>query len=104
LVNTYFEWNANGDTLSLKKWDKLPNWTGSFKETDSYYYLYPVKASMLPVFRDFVLQQLGWNETNIISDTTTEYVGHKIELGSGTTKLDMVFRKMNRRLVLARPL
>jgi hypothetical protein len=91
--NTYFEWNANGDMLSLKKWDKLPYWTGSYREKDNYYYLYPVKAGMLPVFKDFVLHQMGWNETNIIRDTTSEYVGHKIELGSGATKLDIVFQE-----------
>ncbi|MGB4846969.1 MAG: hypothetical protein WBP41_03575 [Saprospiraceae bacterium] len=91
--NTYFEWNTNGDTLSLKKWDKLPNWTGSYREKDNYYYLYPVKAGLLPVFKDFVLHQMGWNETNIISDTTAEYTGHTLVLGSGTTKLDIVFQE-----------
>ncbi|MGB3077775.1 MAG: hypothetical protein WBB31_01760 [Saprospiraceae bacterium] len=91
--NTYFQWNTNGDTLSLKKWDKLPYWTGSYKEKDNYYYLYPVKAGMLPVFKDFVLRQMGWNETNILIDTTAEYSGHKIELGSGAMKLDIVFQE-----------
>ena len=91
--NTYFEWNANGDTLSVKKWDKLPYWKGNYKESDNYYYLYPVKASMLPVFKDFVLQQMGWNESNIISDTTGEYTDHSIALGSGAAKLDIVFRE-----------
>ncbi len=102
--NTYFEWNANGDTLSLKKWDKLPYWTGSYKETDNYYYLYPVKAGMLPVFKDFVLQQMGWGATNILSDKTAEYSGRSIELGSGTTKLDIVFREDEQQISFSRGL
>jgi hypothetical protein len=102
--NTYFEWNANGDTLSLKKWDKLPNWTGSFRPSDHYYYLYPVKAGMLPVFKDFVLQQMGWNASNILSDTTTEYTGRTIEIGTGTTKLDIVFKEDEQQISFSRGL
>jgi hypothetical protein len=102
--NTYFEWNKNGDTLSLKKWDKLPNWTGNYKESDHYYYLYPVKASMLPVFRDFVLQQMGWNETNITSDTTGEYTGHRLELSSGATKLDIGFQEDEKQITFSQGL
>ena len=102
--NTYFEWNTDGDTLSLKKWDKLPYWTGSYKETDNYYYLYPVKAGMLPVFKDFVLQQMGWGATNILSDKTAEYSGRSIELGSGTTKLDIVFREDEQQISFSRGL
>jgi len=102
--NTYFEWNVNSDTLSLKKWDKLPYWTGSYRETDNYYYLYPVKADMVPVFKDFVLQQMGWDATNILSDTTTEYTGRTIGLGSGTTKLDIVFREDEQQISFSRNL
>ncbi len=102
--NTYFEWNTSGDTLSLKKWDKLPNWTGEYRETDNYYYLYPVKAGMLPVFKDFVLQQMGWNEMNILSDKTTEYTGHTLELGSGATKLDIVFKEDEQQINFSRNL
>ncbi|MBL0007812.1 MAG: hypothetical protein IPP25_11795 [Saprospiraceae bacterium] len=102
--NTYFEWNTNGDTLSLKKWDKLPYWTGSFKEKDNYYYLYPVKASMLPVFKDFVLQQMEWGASNVLSDKTAEYSGRTIELGSGTTKLDIVFREDEQQISFSRGL
>ncbi len=102
--NTYFEWNANGDTLSLKKWDKLPYWTGSLKEKDNYYYLYPVKASMLPVFKDFVLQQMEWNASNILSDTTTEYSGRTIEVGSGSIKLDIVFKEDEQQISFSRGL
>ena len=102
--NTYFEWNTKGDTLSLKKWDKLPNWTGSYSEKDNYYYLYPVKAGMLPVFKEFVLHQMGWNQANIISDTTGEYTGHTIELGSGTTKLGIVFKEDEQKISFSRGL
>lgn len=102
--NTYFEWNTNGDTLSLKKWDKLPNWTGSFKETDNYYYLYPVKAGMLPVFKDFVLHQMGWNEANVLSDKTTEYTGRTLELGNDATKLDIVFKEDEQQITFSRNL
>jgi len=91
--NTYFEWNTNGDTLSLKKWDKLPPWTGNFRQSDNYYYLYPVKAGMLPVFKDFVLHQMEWDATNILSDTTTEYTGRTLELGRDAMKLNIVFKE-----------
>ncbi len=102
--NTYFEWNPNGETLSLKKWDKLPNWTGEYRESDNYYYLYPVKASMLPVFKNFVLLQMGWNETNILTDKTAEYTGHSLELGSGETKLDIVFREDEQQITFSKGL
>lgn len=48
---------------------------------------------MLPVFKDFVLAQMGWNEANILSDKTTEYTGHTITLGNNETKLDIVFKQ-----------
>ena len=102
--NTYFEWNANGDTLALKKWDQLPPWTGSYSERDNYYYLYPVKASMVPVFRDFVLQNMGWNVSNILKDTTGEYTGQTIELGSGNTKLDITFQEDEQKISFSRNL
>lgn len=100
--NTYFEWN--GDTLSLKKWDKLPYWTGSFGQKDNYYKLFPVTAGMMPVFKDFVLQQMKWNESNILSDKTAEYSGRTIELGSGATKLDIVFREDEQEIIFSRNL
>jgi hypothetical protein len=102
--NTFFEWNAAGDTLSLKKWDTLPPWTGRYKETDNYYYLYPVKAGMFPVFKDFVLQQMGWNASNILSDTTTEYSGRTIQVGTATTKLDIVFKEDEQQISFSRGL
>lgn len=102
--NTFFEWNQSGDTLSLKKWDKLPNWTGKFDERDHYYYLYPVKAGMLPVFKDFVLQQMGWNESNILSDKSAEYTGRTLELGNGTMKLDIVFKEDEQKINFSRGL
>lgn len=102
--NTYFEWNANGDTLALKKWDQLPPWTGSYSERDNYYYLYPVKVGMVPVFRDFVLQNMGWNTSNIHKDTTGEYTGQTIELGSGNTKLDITFQEDEQKISFSRNL
>jgi hypothetical protein len=102
--NTYFEWNTNGDTLSLKKWNKLPEWTGSYVEKDNYYYLYPVKTGMVPVFKDFVLRQMGWSAANILSDTTAEYTGHTIGLGSGATKLDIVFREDEQKISFSKNL
>jgi len=100
--NTYFVWNAGGDTLSLKKWDKLPNWTGEIKKTENYYYLYPVTAGMLPVFKDFVLAQMGWNETNILKDTSAEYSGRTLQLVSGATKLDIVFKEDEQQIIFSR--
>lgn len=102
--NTYFEWNAAGDTLQLKKWDQLPPWIGSYNERDNYYYLYPVKAGMLPVFKDFVLQQMGWNASNILKDTTGEYTGRTIEMGNGATKLDIVFREDDQQISFSKNL
>lgn len=102
--NTYFEWNQTGDVLSLKKWDKLPNWKGKFDERDNYYYLYPVKAEMLQPFKDFVLQQMNWNESNILSDTTTEYSGRTLVLGAGTTKLDIVYKADDQKILFSKGL
>ena len=102
--NTYFEWNTNGDTLSLKKWDKLPYWTGSYRVKDNYYYLYPVKAGMLPVFKDFVLHQMEWDATNVLSDKTAEYSGRTIEIGTATMKLDIVFREDEQQISFSRGL
>lgn len=102
--NTYFEWNTTGDTLSLKKWDKLPYWTGRYRQRDNYYYLYPVKAGMLPVFKDFVLKQMEWGASNILSDTTTEYSGRTIELGTADTKLDIVFKEDEQQISFSRGL
>ena len=59
---------------------------------------------MLPVFKDFVLQQMGWGATNILSDKTAEYSGRSIELGSGTTKLDIVFREDEQQISFSRGL
>ena len=74
------------------------------KKTDNYYYLYPVKAGMFPVFKDFVLQQMGWNASNILSDTTTEYSGRTIQVGTATTKLDIVFKEDEQQISFSRGL
>ncbi len=93
--NAYFEWkkSSTGDRLQLRKFEKLPNWTGRFSEEGAYYTLYPVKPGMLAVFLDFVLSQMGWSKDNILEEKSHEYTGHCFYLGSGTTKVDVVFKE-----------
>jgi len=55
--------------------------------------LYPVKPGMLPVFLDFVLNQMGWSKANIVKDETQEYSGRCLDLVSGETKLDIQFKE-----------
>lgn len=90
----YFEWQKTpeGYRLQLRKLEKLPNWTGQYDPRDNYYTLYPVKPAMLPVFLDFVLHQMGWSKANIVKDETHEYTGRCLDLVSGDTKLDIVFK------------
>ncbi len=93
--NTNFEWkkDANGDDLlQLKPFDQPRNWLGKYKARDNYYYLYPVKASMHPVFLDFVLAQMGWTKANILDDKFHEYTGRRMTLGDADTKLDLGFK------------
>ena len=71
---------------------------------DNYYYLYPVMASMLPVFKDFVLQQMEWNASNILKDTTAEYSGRTIEIGTAAMKLDIVFKEDEQQISFSRGL
>ncbi|MEK7253178.1 MAG: hypothetical protein AAB316_00405 [Bacteroidota bacterium] len=92
--NDYFEWkkDANGDDrLQLISLDKPRNWLGKY--SDNYYYLYPVKASMHPVFLDFVFRQMGWTKANILEDKFHEYTGRQLLLGDNETKLDLVFKE-----------
>lgn len=93
--NRFFEWRKTQDGyhLELIKYQKLPYWTGRFDSTDAYYTLYPVKPSMLPVFLDFVLNQLGWTKANIVRDETHEYTGHCLDLEFENTKLDIRFKE-----------
>ena len=50
------------------------------------------------------LQQMGWDAANVLSDTTTEYSGRTIQLGSGATKLDIVFREDEQQISFSRNL
>ncbi len=95
-LHTYFEWKKAADAsdrLQLRTLEKPTPWRGRYKESDHYYYLYPVKASMLPVFLDFVLSQMNWNKSNILSDDTGQYAGRQMVLGDARTKLDIVFKE-----------
>ncbi len=95
-LNTYFDWNRTADAsdrLKLRTPEKPTPWRGRYKESDHYYYLYPVKASMLPVFLDFVLSQMNWNNSNILSDETGDFTGRQMVLGDARTKLDIVFKE-----------
>ncbi len=97
---TYFEWEkkSDGDRLHLRQLKKLPYWTGKYDLKDSYYTLYPVKPSMVPVFLEFVLEQMGWSKENILEDKTAEYTGHTINLGSGEIKLDIGYQEDDQKL------
>lgn len=91
----YFEWQKTPDgfRLQLRKFEKLPNWTGQYDPKDNYYTLYPVEPGMLPVFLDFVLGQMGWSKANIVKDDTHEYTGRCLDLASGETQLDIRFKE-----------
>ncbi len=101
---TYFEWSNDSDTLSLKQLDVLPAWTGRYDDRDNYYYLYPVKIGMVKVFTEFVLDEMGWTEANILKDETGEYSGRRIELGSGEIKLDIGFKADEQQITFSRSL
>jgi hypothetical protein len=93
-LQTYFEWvkdESGLDRLQLRQLDKRPPWKGRYKESEHYYHLYSVEPGMLPVFLDFVLQQMNWTRENILKDETHEYTGRVIELGeSGDPLLNIV--------------
>lgn len=106
-LNNCFEWKKGADgseRLQLKPHDKPLNWLGKYVARDGYYYLYPVKASMHPVFLDFVLKQMGWTAANILEDKTQTYSGRTIELGDAVTKLDIIFREDEREIHLCKHL
>ncbi|MCC6411996.1 MAG: hypothetical protein IT270_10075, partial [Saprospiraceae bacterium] len=105
--NTYFEWvkNKNGDDiLQPKKLDKPVNWVGRYEPRDSYYYLFPVKPSMLSVFQDFVLQYMKWDTSAILKDETGEYTGRRIDLGSGGIKLDIGYQADDQKISFSKHL
>jgi hypothetical protein len=106
-LDNCFEWKKGGDgseRLRLKPHDVPRNWLGKYKERDGYYILYPVKASMHPVFLDFVLKQMGWTKANILTDKFQEYTGRCMELGDAETKLDISFREDEREIHLSKHL
>lgn len=104
--NTYFEWKtiADGDRLQVRPFEKLPYWLGKYDHKDHYYTLYPVKPGMLPVFLDFVFEQMGWTKSNILSDETGEYTGHCYSLGSGDIKLGITFKEDEQKLTFSKHL
>jgi hypothetical protein len=93
----FFAWQSSseGDRLRLRTLDKQPYWTGSFtQEYDSpYYTLYPVKASMLPVFLAFLEQQKGWTKANIVEDKSHEYTGRVITFADGNMKFNVYMKE-----------
>ncbi len=93
--NRFFKWNQINGTyqLELIQNQKPPYWTGRYNSDDNYYTLYPVKPGMLPVFLDFVLNQLGWSKASIVRDETNEYTGHCLDLENDNIKLDIRFKE-----------
>lgn len=104
--NTYFEWKESptDDHLQLRKLKTLPNWTGKYNLADNYYTIYPVKAGMLPVFLDFVLEQMNWSKANVLKDETGEYTGRRLNLGSGEIKLDICLKEDEQTLTFSKHL
>jgi hypothetical protein len=106
-LNTYFEWkqNKNGKLhLQLRQLEKSPPWVGTYDPRDQYYTLYPVKPGMLPVFLNFVLDQIGGSEANILEDKTGEYTGRNLILASGNLKLDINFKEDEQKLSFSKHL
>jgi hypothetical protein len=103
---TFFEWKkmANGDVLQLRKLDKAPYWTGRFDLRDYYYTLYPVKASMLPAFLDFLEREMGWTQANIVEDKFHEYTGRRLTIASGEQKFDVCLKEDEKSLTFSRHL
>lgn len=90
-----FEWKETQGGIRLQRiqGQKPEFWTGRYKAEDGYYTLFPVKAGMLPVFLDFVLQHMNWTQEQIVGDKFHEYTGRCIDLASGETKLDIRFKE-----------
>ncbi len=93
----FFEWekSAQGDRLRLRKLEKTPYWKGRFKVDYAYpyYTLYPVRATMLPVFLAFVEQQTGWTKADLIEDKFHEYTGRILTFASGALKFDVTMKE-----------
>ena len=106
-LNTYFEWkqDKNGKLqLQQRQLEKLPPWVGTYDPRDHYYTLYPVKPGMLPVFLNFVLNQIGGSEANILEDKTGEYTGRNLILASDDLKLDINFKEDEQKLTFSKHL
>lgn len=106
-IESRFEWKKQPDSsfiLTLKSIQSPYPWQGTYEARDNYFYLYPVKSSMLPVFLDFVLQHMNWTKVNILLDETKEYSGRTINLGDENTKLDIVYREDDQKISLSKNL
>lgn len=106
-LNTFFEWkkDKNGKPkLQLRQLEKAPPWKGTYDPKDHYYTLYPVQPGMLPVFLNFVLNQIGGSEANILEDKTGEYTGRTLILASGDLKLDINFQEDEQKLTFSKHL
>src|SRR5690606_22811274 len=54
-LESHFEWvegTGGGFVLQLKDLSKPVNWIGRYSDSDNYYYLYPVKPSMMEAFTE----------------------------------------------------
>ena len=106
-LNTFFEWKQDKSgklQLQLRQLEKLPPWKGTYDPRDHYYTLYPVKPGILPVFLNFVLNQIGGSEADILEDKTGEYTGRNLVLASGDLKLDINFKADEQKLTFSKHL
>ena len=106
-LNTFFEWKQDKTgklQLQLRQLEKLPPWKGTYDPRDHYYTLYPVKPGMLSVVLNFVLNQIGGSEANILEDKTGEYTGRTLILASGDLKLDINFKEDEQTLTFSKHL
>ena len=106
-LNTFFEWKQDKTgklQLQLRQLEKAPPWVGAYNPEDHYYTLYPVKPGMLPVFLNFVLNQIGGSVANILEDQTGEYTGRNLVLASGELKLDINFQEDEQKLTFSKHL
>jgi hypothetical protein len=106
-LNTFFEWKQDKKgklQLQLRQLEKAPPWVGAYNPEDHYYTLYPVKPGMLPVFLNFVLNQIGGSAANILEDKTGEYTGRSLILASGELKLDINYKEDEQKLTFSKHL
>lgn len=93
--NQFFEWTKaeNGYRLRRKILDTLPPWTGRYDNNSNFYTLYPVNSGMLPVFQQFILDQMGWTPQQLVKDTYHEYTGRCLDFESGGIQLSLQFKE-----------